>query len=157
MEIRLFNRKFGFGDNFPPFVYQIYKHVESSIRNYLVTQLSKLTATLLNCIERLREASNEFNSTHDYAFNLASASSPSERRKEKKNEDEEFLPNNKVNSKIVSWQKNNGKCNGDFDMKTMLRKKLLKIRPKPPVNAFISYVQPQKDRIAQENPKKSIA
>ena len=49
------------------------------------------------------------------------------------------------------------KSNGELDMKMMLRKKLLKIRPKPPVNAFISYVQAQKDRIAQENPKKSIA
>lgn len=49
------------------------------------------------------------------------------------------------------------KSNGELDMKMMLRKKLLKIRPKPPVNAFISYVQAQKDRISQENPKKSIA
>lgn len=50
-----------------------------------------------------------------------------------------------------------GHSNGGFDMKMMLRKRLLKHRPKPPANAFITYVQSQKDRISAENPKKSIA
>ena len=38
-----------------------------------------------------------------------------------------------------------------------MRSKLLRTRPKPPVNAFIGFVQAQKERISKEHPKISIA
>lgn len=44
-----------------------------------------------------------------------------------------------------------------YDIKKVMRQKLMALRPKPPVNAFIAYVQSQKDRFKESNPKHSIA